>query len=132
MENASNDLLAITSGLDRITTRQKRVGRRPRPSSGPVLPSEAHPEKHLDRVIKPPGIDHRLMAFFRPEISRKEILTPTGYRTVMEDARNRLSLSAKNISGGETASLKAAAALLDRELENLDLLNMYRGSLLKG
>ncbi len=134
MEKVGTDLLRFETGIYRI----ERQDRRPcddklLPDSGQVLPSEAPPARHLDRLLKPPSLENRLVAFLKPDITRKEILVPARYRALMEDVHGHLHIAAQNASGTDGSRvLENAARLLGQELKDMDLLNMYRSVLLKG
>ncbi len=133
MEKMNKDLLVFTTGIDRISVKdQKKVRHESDPVPGPVLPSEELPAHYLDLVIKRPSLETRLVEFLKPDITKKEILVPSRYRTLMEDVYTHLATAAERTPAADkTRVFIKAARLMETELENMDLLNYYRNVLLQ-
>ncbi len=127
--------LALDTGIERIIRQSDHADaqRLPGTISKPLLPSEELPAQYLDQTLKKPSLEQQLLAFLKPDIKEKGILIPARYQALMKDVRNKLLKAAEKAERpGKGDALSEAAGVLEEELKQMALLNMYRRVLLRG
>ncbi|HLC15574.1 MAG TPA: hypothetical protein VJL89_05045 [Thermodesulfovibrionia bacterium] len=103
------------------------------PESMPLIPGEIPLESHLNEVFYSPSIEETIAASLAPQVKNKEILIASNYHKVIEKTYEQLKDSAQQaVSEEEKTALTKAIALVQEEMELVELLQSYRQLLLKG
>lgn len=132
MPGDSLKILSFDTGIEQILR-----GGDPESSSLPdgtaaLLPSEEHPDRHLDQVIQTPSLEDHILASLKPEISDKNVIIPSRYGPMIEETYEALRQAAeKSQSDTNTDLLEEAAHLLEEDQELMQLLMTYRNLLHK-
>ena len=83
--------------------------------------------QQLDEVLFPPSVEQSLVESFRPSVSHRRLLTPTGYHAAHAECKQELSAALEKLGDRpDGAKLKAMADLLADGEQLTNLLYTYR------
>ena len=124
--------LSFDAGIERILSRSDPIAPS-LPESNQVLPGETHYEEHLTDLLLPPSVEQALAESFRPDVEHREILTPVGYETALDETETTMRTSIdRSISRSDQEKLESAVQLLEEEKNLRELLRTYRHLLHQG
>lgn len=133
MTDETMKVLFLNRGIQEIMESPPVEGVRLPGDPARLVPSEDRPESRLDRILRNPSLDDRLLLSLKPDIREKDILAPERYRQVLGDAaREMRELLKKGRGRKDGDSLEETLALLEEHEELMDLLFTYRNLLHKG
>lgn len=106
-----------------------------------LTPAENAERPQLEALLSQPNIDTFLDQKVKPELQDRDLLLPTRFRQVMDQALSSLQTAAQSKAGASNAdspqsqdhkTLNRAVRLLNEEVGLRDLLQMYRSALYQG
>lgn len=121
-------------GIDSITykTSESLQGL---PDPQELSPTDNVQRPLLEQLLALPGIDAFLDDLVKPDFDDRDLLLPTRFREVMDDAMASLKQAAQDRQSSDPDAAKGlsrAIRLLNDEVSLRDLLQMYRSALYQG
>lgn len=100
------------------------------PETSRALPGDGQITHLLDEVLNPPSVEQSLMESFRPDITQREILSPSGYEMARDQAGPALKDALSKLpDSNDRQAVESALQLLSDDKSLRDLLNTYRNLL---
>lgn len=118
-----------SSGLATIS--HKAVADLHLPDQSRLLPSEISDISQVDLLFSLPSYDDYITNYLQPYVTDPDVFSPSGFRKWLIQTRNSLRRQAE-INPVSAKKFGRLAALLDKEQQLFDLLQLYRSSLVQG
>lgn len=105
------------------------------PGQRELTPAERAQGQHLEALLALPNMDSFLEAAIRPQVDDRDLLLPARFRLGMDEVLATLQQAAEAAERTDRESLKVlnrAIRLLNDEIDQRALIQMYRSSLYQG
>jgi hypothetical protein len=101
------------------------------PENTRLVPAEISDISQVDTLFSFVSYDDYIVSFLQPYVANSEIFSPSGFRAVLSHTRSALRLQADS-NPLLAKKFGRLAALLDKEQQLFDLLQLYRSALVQG
>ena len=126
-------VLSLNRGIQEIMEGPGEEDVRLPGDSSPIVPGEDRPESRLDRMLRDPSLDGRLLGSLKPDIREKDILMPDRFRRTLREAAREMREVLERGEGRDGGKpLNDALALLEEHEALTEFLSACRNLLHKG
>lgn len=126
-------VLSLNRGIQEIMDSPGEEDVRLPGDSSFIVPGEDRPESRLDRMLRDPSLDGRLLRSLKPDIREKEILIPGRFRRALGGAAREMREIVERGNGRDGGNpLNDALALLEEHEALTEFLFTCRNLLQKG
>jgi hypothetical protein len=125
--------LNFNYGLERVTVQTRPVQAELPDSLSQLSPAEAPLSNQLAALFERRSWSNQCLHLLKPILLQRGVLSPAAYHLHLRSALQSLQqMQGKATDPAQREKLTAAGQLLEGELENRALLDMYRSALLRG